>query len=143
MNQAVLYARFSPRPMICPACDKRMIKMRGLDTYECPDCQHTATMDDEQGSIQAQLGYAREHCNRQGYEVKSEHHDSALSGGNLDRPGLDAAIKALKRSMSNEGILRELKKRRHHMKPSIKKRKKQAEAARKRRKQARVAAERQ
>ena len=57
--------------------------------------------------------------------------------------GLERAIKALKRSMSNEGILRELKKRRHHMKPSIKKRKKQAEAARKRRKQARAAAERQ
>ena len=56
--------------------------------------------------------------------------------------GVERAIKALKRTMANEGILRELKKRRHHMKPSVKKRKKQAEAARKRRKQARAAAER-
>ncbi len=56
--------------------------------------------------------------------------------------GLERAVKHLKRKMATEGILRELKRRRHYMKPSIKKRKKQAEAARKRRKQSRVAAER-
>ena len=97
MNEAVLYARFSPRPMVCPKCDKRMNKMRGLDSYECPVCEYTTTMDDEQGSLQAQLDYCREHCNRQGYEVRSKHHDSAMSGGNLDRPGLEAAIDALQR----------------------------------------------
>lgn len=48
--------------------------------------------------------------------------------------GLERAIKHLKRKMAAEGILRELKRRRHHMKPSIKKRKKEAEAARRRRK---------
>ncbi|HEY2732943.1 MAG TPA: 30S ribosomal protein S21, partial [Polyangiales bacterium] len=47
------------------------------------------------------------------------------------------AIKHLKRKMANEGILRELKRRRHYMKPSIKRRKKEAEAARRRRKRAR------
>ena len=53
--------------------------------------------------------------------------------------GLDRAIKHLKRKMANEGILRELKRRRHYMKPSIKKRKKIAEAARRRRKRERTA----
>jgi small subunit ribosomal protein S21 len=51
--------------------------------------------------------------------------------------GLERAIKHLKRKMANEGILRELKRRRHYMKPSIKKRKKQSEAARRRRKRTR------
>ena len=51
--------------------------------------------------------------------------------------GLERAIKHLKRKMANEGILRELKRRRHYMKPSIKRRKKTAEAARRRRKRAR------
>ncbi|MBW1831442.1 MAG: 30S ribosomal protein S21, partial [Deltaproteobacteria bacterium] len=44
--------------------------------------------------------------------------------------GLERAVKHLKRKMATEGILRELKRRRHYMKPSIKKRKKSAEAAR-------------
>ena len=48
--------------------------------------------------------------------------------------GLDRAIKHLKRKMANEGILRELKRRRHYMKPSVKRRKKESEAARRRRK---------
>jgi small subunit ribosomal protein S21 len=48
--------------------------------------------------------------------------------------GVERAIKHLKRKMASEGILRELKRRRHYMKPSIKKRKKAAEAARRRRK---------
>ncbi|MDD9944182.1 MAG: 30S ribosomal protein S21 [Myxococcales bacterium] len=51
--------------------------------------------------------------------------------------GLERAIKHLKRKMANEGILRELKRRRHYMKPSIKRRKKEAEAARRRRKRVR------
>ena len=38
--------------------------------------------------------------------------------------GLERAVKHLKRKMATEGILRELKRRRHYMKPSIKKRKK-------------------
>ncbi len=51
--------------------------------------------------------------------------------------GLERAVKHLKRKMATEGILRELKRRRHYMKPSIKKRKKAAEAARRRRKRVR------
>lgn len=51
--------------------------------------------------------------------------------------GLERAIKHLKRKMANEGILRELKRRRHYMKPSIRRRKKEAEAARRRRKRVR------
>ena len=50
------------------------------------------------------------------------------------------AIKMLKRKLASEGVLRELKMRRHYMKPSVKRRKKQAEAARRRRKRAKVEA---
>jgi small subunit ribosomal protein S21 len=56
--------------------------------------------------------------------------------------GLERAVKHLKRKMATEGILRELKRRRHYMKPSIKKRKKAAEAARRRRKRIRQVNER-
>ncbi len=56
--------------------------------------------------------------------------------------GLERAVKLLKRKMATEGILRELKRRRHYMKPSIKKRKKAAEAARRRRKRVRMVTER-
>jgi small subunit ribosomal protein S21 len=56
--------------------------------------------------------------------------------------GLERAVKHLKRKMATEGILRELKRRRHYMKPSIKKRKKSAEAARRRRKRIRQISER-
>ena len=52
--------------------------------------------------------------------------------------GVERAVKQLKRKMASEGILRELKRRRHYMKPSIKKRKKSAEAARRRRKRDRM-----
>jgi len=52
--------------------------------------------------------------------------------------GIERAIKHLKRKMAGEGILRELKRRRHYMKPSIKRRKKMSEAARRRRKREKV-----
>ena len=48
--------------------------------------------------------------------------------------GVERAVKVLKRKMASEGILRELKRRRHYMKPSVRRRKKAAEAARRRRK---------
>src|ERR1700735_2547086 len=47
--------------------------------------------------------------------------------------GIERAIKMLKRKLASEGVLRELKMRRHYMKPSVKRRKKQAEAAPRRR----------
>ena len=52
--------------------------------------------------------------------------------------GIERAIKHLKRKMAAEGILRELKRRRHYMKPSVKRRKKMSEAARRRRKRLRA-----
>ena len=51
--------------------------------------------------------------------------------------GLERAVKHLKRKMAAEGIPRELKRRRHYLKPSVRKRKKAAEAARRRRKRLR------
>ena len=56
----------------------------------------------------------------------------------MDGKGVERAIKHLKRKLAGEGLLRELKKRRNYMKPSIKKRKKIAEAGRRRRKRDRV-----
>lgn len=55
--------------------------------------------------------------------------------------GIERAIKHLKRKMAAEGILRELKRRRHYMKPSVKRRKKASEAARRRRKRLRTGPE--
>jgi len=52
--------------------------------------------------------------------------------------GIERAIKHLKRKMAAEGILRELKRRRHYMKPSVKRRKKASEAARRRRKRTKM-----
>jgi small subunit ribosomal protein S21 len=51
--------------------------------------------------------------------------------------GIERALRHLKRKMAAEGVLRELKRRRHYMKPSIKRRKKASEAARRRRKRIR------
>ncbi len=56
--------------------------------------------------------------------------------------GVDRAVKHLKRKMASEGVLREIKRRRYYMKPSIRKRKKAAEAARRRRKRVRQMEER-
>jgi small subunit ribosomal protein S21 len=52
--------------------------------------------------------------------------------------GIERAIKTLKRKLASEGVLRELKVRRHYLKPSVKRRKKQAEAARRRRKRTKL-----
>ena len=52
--------------------------------------------------------------------------------------GLERAVKHLKRKMASEGILRELKRRRHYMKPSVKARKKAAEASCRRRKRVKM-----
>ena len=98
MNQAVIYARFSPRPMNCPVCQNRMNKIVGLDAYGCPSCDHVDEVGDgERGSIQAQLERCREHCRTQDYEVAGEYDDEFISGATVERPGLDAAINALKR----------------------------------------------
>jgi len=48
-----------------------------------------------------------------------------------DNESLDSAIKRFKRQCAKSGVLSEVRKREHYMKPSIK-RKKKSEAARKR-----------
>lgn len=65
---AVLYARFSPRKD-----------------------------EDTSVSNEHQLAAARAYCARKGYAVASEHQDRALSGADAERPGLWAAMRALKR----------------------------------------------
>jgi len=47
---------------------------------------------------------------------------------------MERAIRDLKRNLQKEGFFKEIKKRRHYEKPSVKKKRKQAEAARRRRK---------
>jgi len=60
-----------------------------------------------------------------------------VEGDNVDR-----AINRLKRKMADEGVLKELKKRRFYEKPSVRKKRKQREAERRRRKEAKRRARR-
>lgn len=55
----------------------------------------------------------------------------------VDGSNLNRAINQLKRQMAREGVLKELKRRRHYEKPSVVRKRKQKEAARRRRKEAR------
>lgn len=70
--------------------------------------------------------------------IDSDHNPEAVQCKPVEvavgEKGVERAIKHLKRKMASEGILRELKRRRHYLKPSVRRRKKQAEAARRRRK---------
>jgi small subunit ribosomal protein S21 len=52
----------------------------------------------------------------------------------VDGDNVERALKALKRKMANEGIYKELKKRKFFMKPSEEKKRKEREAERRRRK---------
>ncbi|GAB4288881.1 MAG: 30S ribosomal protein S21 [Myxococcota bacterium] len=47
---------------------------------------------------------------------------------------LDRAMKLLKKKLAQEGVLKELKKRAHYEKPSVRKKRKRQEAQRRRRK---------
>ncbi len=53
---------------------------------------------------------------------------------NVMEGDLGRALSALKRKMANEGLYKELKKRRFYEKPSVQKKRKQREAARRRKK---------
>jgi len=53
----------------------------------------------------------------------------------VDSEHVDRAINRLKRKMADEGILKELKKRRFFEKPSVRKKRKMREAERRRRKE--------
>jgi small subunit ribosomal protein S21 len=50
---------------------------------------------------------------------------------------IERAIRQFTRAVAQDGVLKELKKRRHHLKPGQKRRNKEREAARRRRKQTR------
>jgi DNA invertase Pin-like site-specific DNA recombinase len=64
MTQAVIYARFSPRP----------------DAQGCD-------------SVEKQMERCRAYCDAHGYDVIGKKHDNDMSGGRADnRPGLQAAI---------------------------------------------------
>lgn len=52
------------------------------------------------------------------------------------RDGIEAAIRLFKREVGKDGILRELKNKRHYEKPSVKRKRKQREAKRRRNKEA-------
>jgi len=55
--------------------------------------------------------------------------DITVRGNDIER-----ALRDLKRNLQKEGFFKEIKKRKHYEKPSVKKKRKQAEAARRRRK---------
>ncbi|MDZ4696288.1 MAG: 30S ribosomal protein S21 [Deltaproteobacteria bacterium] len=51
------------------------------------------------------------------------------------RDSIEKAVKVLKQKMSKEGILQEIKRRRYHEKPSVKKKRKMREARKRRRRE--------
>ena len=55
----------------------------------------------------------------------------------VDDRGVERAIRKLRRLMASEGILREIKRRRHYEKPSIKAKRKEREADRRRKRRQR------
>ncbi len=57
----------------------------------------------------------------------------------VDDRGLDRAIRQLKRKIATEGVTKELKRRKHYEKPSVRKRRKSREAERRRRRKERRA----
>jgi small subunit ribosomal protein S21 len=57
----------------------------------------------------------------------------------VDERGVERAIRKLRRLMASEGVLREIKRRRHHEKPSVKKKRKLREAERRRKRRIRKA----
>jgi len=52
----------------------------------------------------------------------------------VDNDNVDRALRALKRKMANEGVYKELKKRKFYLKPSEQRKRKRREAERRRRK---------
>jgi small subunit ribosomal protein S21 len=55
----------------------------------------------------------------------------------VDDRGVERALRRLRRVMATEGVLRELKRRRHYEKPSVRRKRKLREAARRRRRRTR------
>ncbi len=55
----------------------------------------------------------------------------------VDERGVERAIRKLRRLLASEGVLRELKRRRHYEKPSIRRKRKLREAERRRRRRER------
>jgi len=57
----------------------------------------------------------------------------------VDERGVERAIRQLKRKIASEGVTKELKRRKHYEKPSVRKRRKSREAERRRRRKERRA----
>lgn len=55
----------------------------------------------------------------------------------VDERGVERAIRKLRRLMASEGVLREIKRRRHYEKPSVKSKRKLREAERRRKRRQR------
>jgi small subunit ribosomal protein S21 len=55
----------------------------------------------------------------------------------VDERGVERAIRKLRRLMASEGVLREIKRRRHYEKPSVKNKRKLREAERRRKRRER------
>ncbi len=61
--------------------------------------------------------------------------NSVRDGGEVEvRGDLEKAIRILKKKLAREGFFREMKKRKHYEKPSVKRRKKSQEAQKRRKK---------
>jgi small subunit ribosomal protein S21 len=61
-------------------------------------------------------------------------HDHRPIEVSVENDNVDRALRALKRKMANEGVYKELKKRKFYLKPSEQRKRKRREAERRRRK---------
>ena len=77
--------------------------------------------------------YDKPRPSKGGYRVKGQHEFRPLEVV-VEYDNVERAIRLLKRKMADEGIFRELKKRRYYEKPSEAKKRKERDAARRRRK---------
>jgi len=100
--RAILYSRFSPRPLqaICTCGNQFKVDATADEkiTAACPQCKASVTIRNCE-SCESQLADLRQHCWKRGWEIVSQHVDKALSGSDdcRDRPGLFDAKVACKR----------------------------------------------
>ena len=87
----------------------------------------------EETSKEAEQPAAKEPSHRRSSPNASHTVEGRPLEVSVDERGLERAIRRLKRKIDTEGVTRELKRRRHYEKPSVRKRRKAREAERRRR----------
>lgn len=100
--KAILYARFSPRPLLarCTCGEEFRVEAGYSESIAspCPACGASVQVRNCE-SCESQLADLRAYCIANGHEIVAEFADKALSGGDdwQDRPGMLDAAAACKR----------------------------------------------